>query len=203
MWAMAKKSAAVSPLVEVATALEAALDKYAAIVHEADTLEINSEKTIHRAKALLEACVASEQQMAERLHAFAGAMRDIQKRQEDCAKRTVEAAKKIEIRVQGRAALLERFAALGASTRDVDGPVKEVMTKRAEGAPAQDLLPALAEVVARTDTTLESASAVAKDAEELEWHDIAREAHALKQQLADVRNKILLAQRDLAVRSPS
>lgn len=200
---MSKKSAPPSPLVAVATALETALDKYAAVVHEADTLEITSEKTIHRAKALLEACVAAEQDMAARLQAFAGAMRDVQKRQEDCARRTVEAAKKIEVRVQGRAALLERFAALGASTREVDGPVREVMTKRAEGAPPHDLLPALAEVVTRTETTLADAKAVAKDAEDLNWIDIAREAHALQQQLADVRNKILLAQKDLATRAPS
>jgi hypothetical protein len=190
-------------MVDVATALESALEKYAAVVDEADTLEINSEKTILRAKTLLEGCVAAEQQMAERLQAFASAMRELQQRQERCAKKTIEAAKKIEVRVQGRAALLERFAALGASTRDVDGPVKEVMTKRAEGAPAQELLPALAEVVARAESTLADASSVAKDAEEADWHDIAREAHSLKQQLADVRNKILLAQRDLAGRAPS
>jgi hypothetical protein len=81
--------------------------------------------------------------------------------------------------------------------------VKQVLTKRAEGVPAQDLLPALAEVVTRTETTLADASAVAKDAEDANWQDIAREAHSLKQQLADVRNKILLAQKDIAGRSPS
>lgn len=200
---MAASKKAEGPLVKAAMALETELARYEEHVGEAKRLEIASEKGLQKSKTVLEACAATEQRMRDNLQAFAVAMQDMQKRQQACVEETVATAKRIEERIHDRAALLERFGALGARAREVDEPVKAVMQRKAEGAKESELLGALGEVIARTDSVLEDADAVAKDAQGRGWEDIAREAMALKQQLQSARNKVMQAQKDMASRQPS
>lgn len=200
---MAPSKKSEGALVKAATALENELARYEENVEGARRLEISSEKGLQKSKTILEACAATEQRMREHLQAFAAAMQDMQKRQQACVEETVAAAKRIEERIHDRAALLERFGQLGARAREVDEPVQAVMQRKAEGAKEEELLGALTEVIARTDSVLGDADAVAKDAQGRGWDDIAREATALKQQLLSARNKVMQAQRDMANRAPS
>lgn len=200
---MAASKKSEGPLVKAATLLEAELARYEEHVNEAKRLEIASEKGLHKSKSVLEACAATEQKMREHLQTFAGAMQEMQQRQQACVDETLATAKRIEERIRDRAALLERFGALGARAREVDEPVQAVMQAKADGAKDSELLGALAEVISRTDSVLEDAEAVAKDAQGRGWEDIAREAMALKQQLQSARNNVMQAQRDMAGRQPS
>ena len=61
----------------------------------------------------------------------------------------------------------------------------------------------LGEVAARTESVVAEAEALGADAVTDDWQDIAREATTLKQQLQSARNQILVAQRDVAGRTPS
>lgn len=200
---MAASKKSEGPLVKAATLLETELARYEEHVTEAKRLEINSEKGLQKSKTVLEACAATEQKMREHLQLFAAAMQEMQKRQQACVDETLATAKRIEERIHDRAALLERFGALGVRAREVDEPVKAVMQAKAEGAKDSELLGALAEVISRTDSVLEDAEAVANDAQGRGWEDISREAMALKQQLQSARNKVMQAQRDMASRQPS
>jgi hypothetical protein len=200
---MASSKKSEGALVKAATALENELARYEEHVADARRLEISSEKGLQKSKAVLEACAATEQRMREHLQAFAAAMQDMQKRQQTCVDETVATAKRIEERIHDRASLLERFGQLGTRAREVDEPVKAVMQRKAEGATESELLGALTEVIARTDSVLEDADAVAKDAQGRGWEDIAREATALKQQLQSARNKVMQTQREMASRQPS
>jgi hypothetical protein len=200
---MAASKKAEGPLVKAATLLEQELARYEEHTSEAKRLEIASEKGLLKSKSVLEACAATEQKMREHMQAFAAAMQEMQTRQQACVDETLAMAKRIEERIHDRQALLERFGALGARAREVDEPVKEVMQRKADGAKDSELLGALSEVIARTDSVLEDAEAVAKDAQGRGWEDIAREAMALKQQLQSARNKVMQAQRDMASRQPS
>lgn len=191
------------PLVKAASALESELARYEEHIQDAKRLEINSEKGLHKSKTVLEACAATEQRMREQLQTFAAAMQEMQKRQQACVEETVATAKRIEERIHDRAALLERFGALGQRAREVDEPVKEVMQRKADGAKDSELIGALAEVISRTDAVLEDADSVAKDAQARGWEDIGREALGLKQQLQSARNKVMQAQRDMAEKLPS
>ena len=190
-------------IAKTAANLENELTRYEQQVAEAKRLEISSEKGLHKAKAVLEACAATEQRMRGELQAFAAALNEMQQRQAACIEATLATAKRIEERIQDRAALLERFGQLGVRAKEVDIPVQTVMQRKAEGAKDSELLDALGEVITRTDAVLADADAVAKDSHEHGWEDIAREATALKQQLQSARNKVLLVQRDMASRSPS
>ncbi len=200
---MASSKKSEGALVKAATALENELARYEEHVADARRLEISSEKGLQKSKTVLEACAATEQRMREHLQAFAAAMQDMQKRQQTCVDETVATAKRIEERIHDRASLLERFGQLGTRAREVDEPVKAVMQRKAEGATESELLGALTEVISRTDSVLEDADAVAKDAQGRGWEDIAREATALKQQLQSARNKVMQTQREMASRQPS
>lgn len=192
-----------SALVTAAASLEAELLRYEEHVAAARRLEITSEKELLESKAVLEACAGAEQRMRERLGAFAEAMQAMQSRQHACVEETVATARRIEARIHDRAALLERFAALGARARAVDEPVQAVMQGKAAGAADAELLGALSEVIARTDGVLEDAAAIGRDAHDRGWEDIAREARSLEEQLQSARARVLEAQRDMAGRSPS
>lgn len=191
-----------TPLAKAAAALEAELLEYEKFVSEVKRMNLDNEKAMHRAKDLLEHCAAGEHRMAERLQAFAAAMQDVQVRQQSCITEAVLAAEKIQQRIQNRSALLERFSALGDRARALNEPVAALEAKQAD-ASAQDLLATLGEVAARTEEVVAEAEALGGDATNDQWPDIAREAGALKQQLLSARNKILLAQRDVAGRTPS
>ena len=200
MSATAKKTE--TPLARAAAALEAELLEYEKFVADVGRMSLTTDKAMHRAKDLLEHCAAGEQRMAERLQAFAAAMQDVQVRQQSCIVAAVAAASLIQERVQNRAALLERFSALGDRARALNEPVAELEAKEGS-ANAQDLLTALGEVAARTETVVAEAEALSADATSADWQDVAREASTLRQQLLSARNKILVAQRDVAARTPS
>lgn len=191
-----------TPLAKAAAALEGELLEYEKFVAEVKRMSLDNEKAMHRAKDLLEHCAAGEQRMAERLQAFAAAMQDVQVRQQSCVGEAVLAAERIQARIQNRSALLERFSALGDHARALSEPVTTLEAKQGEST-AQDLLTTLGEVAARTEAVVAEAEALSSDATNDEWPDIAREATTLKQQLLTARNKILLAQRDVAGRTPS
>lgn len=191
-----------SPLAKAAAELEAELSAYEKFVADVNRMNLNSDKSMRRAKELLEECAAGEQRMAERLQGFAAAMQQVQVRQQSCIQEAVAAARKIQERIEKRSALLERFSALGERARSLNEPVAALEAKDGE-ANAQDLLKTLGEVAARSEAVVAEATALSADADADDWLDIAREATALKQQLLTARNKILVAQRDVAARTPS
>jgi chromosome segregation ATPase len=202
MPAPSSKKVVETPLAKAASALEGELLEYERFVSEVKRMNLNTEKAMHRAKDLLENCAAGEQRMAERLQAFAAAMQGVQVRQQTCISEAVQAAEKIQQRIQKRSELLERFSALGERARALNEPVAELEAKQ-DGANAQDLLKTLNEVATRTESVVAEAETLGADAVADDWQDIAREATTLKQQLQSARNKILVAQRDVAGRTPS
>ena len=202
MAAPQSKKSTETPLAKAAAALEGELLEYEKFVAEVKRMSLDNEKAMHRAKDLLEHCAAGEQRMAERLQAFAGAMQDVQVRQQSCIGEAVAAAEKIQERIQNRSSLLERFSALGERARALNEPVAALEAKEGE-ANAQDLLKTLGDVAAATEAVVSEADTLGADANADDWQDIAREANTLKQQLQSARNKILTAQRDVAARTPS
>lgn len=191
-----------TPLAKASAALEAELYEYEKFVAEVGRMDLNSEKTMQRAKTLLEDCAAGEVRMAERLQAFAAAVQDLQVRQQTCISEAVAAAQRIQDRIQNRSALLARFQSIGERARAMNEPVVALEAKEGE-ANAQDLLTTLAEVAVRTESVITDADTLGADAQREDWLDIAREAATLKQQFQSARNKILVAQRQVAGRTPS
>jgi len=191
------------PLTAAAAALEDELRRYEETVAELQKLPLTSDKTLQRARKVLEECAGHQEKLAVLLPAFAQAMQEAQARQQQCMDVTAEGTTKIKTRFEERMALLERVAALGQRAQDINEPVAAVMSGTEENRSPIDLLETLRDVNARTEAVIAEADAVHKLAQDGDWQDIARDTDALKQQLQSARNKVLVAQRNIAARAPS
>lgn len=190
------------PLAAAAAALESELRKYEETSAELEKITLTSEKTLQRARKVLEDCAAHQEKLATLLPEFAQAMQAAQAKQQECMDATARGTMRIKERFEDRMALLERVAALGQKAQDINGPVSAVVDGTGERTPAE-LLKTLEEVGARTEAVIAEAALVHEAAQGADWQDIARDTDALKQQLQSARNKILVAQRNVAARAPS
>jgi len=191
------------PLTLAAAALEKELGTFDELVGELGRLHVNSEKTLQRARQSLEACSEFEQKLAGRLRAFAEAMQLMQAKQQECMKLALEHAQRIQQRNEERNALLERVNALGLRARDINAPMSELVESENGQSDATRVLAKIQDVGERLEAVIVEAAAVATAARDEDWQDIARDADVLKQQLQSARNKVLVAQRNVASRAPS
>jgi hypothetical protein len=130
-------------------------------------------------------------------------MNESRDRQHACMAEARTSADRVRARAAEFATLLEQFAALGARACDVNEPVSRVIAQKAQGAPAADLLAPLEDVKARMTAVIDDAAQIAEKAHAQGWPDIAREAEALRQQVHAARNKVTLAQKNVAAQAPS
>ena len=191
------------PLAAAAAALEGELRRYEETVAELQKLPLNSDKTLQRARKVLEECAGHQEKLAVLLPAFAQAMQQAQLRQQQCMDATAHGTDKIRTRFEARMALLERVAALGQQAQDINAPVAAVISAQVEERTPTELLKSLEDVGARTEAVIAEAEAVHKLAQDGDWQDIARDTDTLKQQLQSARNKVLVTQRNIAARAPS
>jgi hypothetical protein len=191
------------PLTEAAAAFERELAHYEQTTTELEKMTVSSEKTLNRTKALLDECAQSETRLSEHLSALATAMNASRDKQQACMVRSRDAAARVRERAAEFAALLEQFAALGQRAREVNEPVSRVIEQRAAGAGAADLLAPLEDVTSRMTSVIDDAAKIAETAHAQGWPDIAREAESLRQQVQAARNKVMLAQKQVAARAPS
>lgn len=191
------------PLTLASMALEGELRSFEEIVDELGRLNVNSEKTLQRARVSLEACSEFEQKLAGKLRDFAEAMQLMQAKQQECMKNALEHAQRIQARNDARNALLARVNALGLRARDINAPMSELVADEAGQSDAAHVLEKIQDVGERLEAVIVEASAVATAARDEDWQDIARDADVLKQQLQSARNKVLVAQRNVASRAPS
>ena len=85
----------------------------------------------------------------------------------------------------------------------INEPVAAVISGKEENRSPMELLKSLEDVGALTEAVIAEADAVHKLAQDGDWQDIARDTDTLKQQLQSARNKVLVAQRNIAARAPS
>lgn len=199
---MATSKTPLGPLASAAAALENELRQYEETSAELSKIALNSEKTLQRARKVLEECAAHQEKLALLLPAFAMAMQTAQAKQQECMDVTQRGTERIKGRFEERMALLERVAALGQQAQDINGPVAAVVDAEGERT-AAELLKTLEEVGARTEAVIAEATSVHEAAEGADWQDIARDTDSLRQQLQSARNKVLVAQRNVAARAPS
>lgn len=192
----------IGPLTAAAAALEDELRRYEETSAELTQAALTSEKTLQRARKVLEECASHQERLAKLLPELAEAMQTLQEKQQACMEATARGTTRIKERFEVRSLLLQRVAALGQRAQDVSGPVAALV-----GAPeertAAELLQTLEDVAARTEAVIAEAASVQEAAEGAGWQDIARDTDALRQQLMAARNKLLVAQRSVAARAPS
>jgi chromosome segregation ATPase len=191
------------PLTSAAGALESEIKRFEELVAELGRLGVNSEKSLGRARQLLEEVAGYEQRLGTHLREFSEAMQRSQERQERAMKQALESAERIRQRHEARSQLLDRVNALGERARDINEPMAALSADASDPENAQEVLSSVKEVSVRLDQVIEEAAALAAAAREADWVDIGRDADVLKQQLQAARNKLQLAERSAAARAPS
>lgn len=191
-----------TPLAAAATAIEEELQRYERVTAELRR-PVNSEKSLKRTKHLIEESSHCEQRMAERLHALVAAINGVRARQEACLEVTNGAVEQLQKRAGELEGLLLRFSTLGQAAKEINEPVKDIVSQKGDGADAGTLLHSVTAISQRMESLVGEADQVLAAAEAGDWPDLAREAKAMKQQMRDVRHKILLVARELASNAPS
>lgn len=190
-------------LTAVAQGFEQDLRKLEESVREIRRMEIVSDKTLQRARRLLETCSEQQLKLASHLSSLVVAIQAAQGRVQSNMDETLEISRRVGSRAQERADLVERFAALGGRTQEIQGPVAALLEKRDAGASVPDVLAALADVLAVADSLSAESETLAADAKASGWVDITKESDALRQQILSARNKVLMLRRSLSERAPS
>jgi len=190
-------------LTAAAERLETDLARLEEIVKETARVEVSSDKSLQRARRLLEQCSEQQLKLAEHLKSLVIAMNGAQGRVQASLEETLSLSRQIGTRAAERSALVERFAVLGQRTREINAPVAAVVSKHQDGALPGELLAAVGEILSIADGLVSESDSIAKDARTSKWVDIGREADALRQQILSARNKLLVLQRGLSERAPS
>jgi hypothetical protein len=191
------------PLTQAAMAFEAELARYEGLASDVARGSISSEKALMRAKKQLGESAECQLRLAEHLKGVMVALDGDRIKQETCMKQVLSAAERVKARADEFVALMERFSALGHRAGEVNEPVARIAARKSEGAPATEVLAALRDVLARTESIVTDAETLARDAANTDWSDVSRAAEGLKQQVQAARNRVLLAERSVAERAPS
>jgi hypothetical protein len=192
-----------SSLVLAAAALDEELRRYDALADEARRSSINSAKTLERAVRIVQESTGRNETVQEKLRGLVGEIEASRVRQVESLNALLEAAKHAQARSEQYDALMQRFAALGESARQVNTIAAEADAKRAAGAPETEVLEGLGAIEAQMAAVVAEAEALAVVADEQDWADLKRQADGARQQLLAVKNKLTAARRTVAMRAPS
>ncbi len=192
-WIMSSQPPSSGPLSEAAAAFERELDRYERISSEVSRTTVRSQKTLARTQRLLTESAECEDALGARLRALLVAMNESRDKQQACMEQTLGAAKALQTRATEFTALLERVAALGQRARDTSEPAIRALAESAGQERGQALLGSLEAFGDRMLQIIREAEEIARDAEQGDWPDIARDVHSLKQQVIAAHGKIVQA----------
>jgi chromosome segregation ATPase len=199
---MAKPNVA-SPLVAAASAVDEELREYDQLARDAKHVELDSEKALALAARILESATTKQPQIQQKLRALVGEIEAAQERQQASLDSLVEVSRALAARAEEFESLLSRFATLGESAKAINQLTGELSARKTGGAPDHELLEGLRALESRIDAVIVDAEGLAKDAEGNRWPEIARQADAIRQQVASAKNKLALAHRAVSERAPS
>jgi chromosome segregation ATPase len=192
-----------SPLLAAAAELEDELEAFAELAVEAKRHALSNEKSLSRAARALTSSVDHQARIEVKLRALVMEIEKAREKQQTSVTALMEVARDLEARTKKRDELLSRFAALGASATHVNALTIELATRKTEGAPDQEILERLAEIQLQMAGVAAEAETLATAAQHDGWTEIARQADGVKQQIHAAKNKLAIAQRDIAARAPS
>jgi hypothetical protein len=190
-------------LVLAAAALDEELRRYDSLAEEAKRSTINSAKTLERAVRIVQESTGRNETVQAKLRELVAQIEGSRTRQVDSLNVLLEAAKRAQLRSEQYDALMKRFAALGASAREINTLATEADTKRQAGAPETEILEGLGRIETQMATVVAEAEALEEIATEQDWADLKRQADGARQQLLAVKKNLTAARRGIAMRAPS
>jgi hypothetical protein len=191
------------PLVAAAAAVDQELREYDELAREAKRVDLDGEKALARAARLLEDATSRQPQIQDKLRALVGEFEAARLRQQQSLDLLVEVSRALAARVSEFETLMRRFAALGESAKSMNQLTGELVARKPDGGLESALLEGLRTIEERMLQVVVDAELLARDAQQSGWPEIARQAEAVRQQVSAAKNKLSLAHRTVAERSPS
>jgi hypothetical protein len=184
-----------SPLLEAAQAFEDELISYAHLSDSFARAPLDSARHLERASDILGQIAASEHRLGECGRRLADAVTGARDDQEKLAQRTIERVPLLKKRTADLAGLLKQLQELGGQAMGLNDTAAELSDKPTEvGAGSDTDRKARARQLSEAIHGLSrQAQEVATSAKENDFEDIARQAHALHQQLLAAHRKLHLA----------
>jgi hypothetical protein len=192
-----------SPLVLAAAALDEELRRYDSLADESSRSQIDSARTLERAVRLIQESTERNETVQDKLRGLVAEIEAARVRQVESLNTLLQAAQRTQARSEQYDALLQRFAALGESARQVNALAVEVDAKRRSDAGETEILERLGAMETQMAGVVTEADALAALASEQDWADLARQADAVRQQVLAAKNKIAAARRAAVARAPS
>jgi hypothetical protein len=197
------KSSVPSPLVAAAAAVDAELRAYDELAREAKHVALDGEKALARAAHLLSESTQRPPRIQEKLKVLVGEIEGARLRQQESLDVFVETSRALEARANQFDALMRRFATVGESAQTIHRLTSDISTRRSGGAPEADLLEGLRQIEEHMARVIADAGDLAREAARDGWPEMARQADGIRQQVGAAKNKLVLAYKSVASRSPS
>ena len=188
---MKKKKRQASELADVASDLEAEIAELESLTGRISRVELNSQKNIVRAAELLKEASDSHERFITYLRTLIESVEQLRQRQNASAAALSEFSTELDGRRQLYEALQQRFGKLGDEARQVSELVRD--TVRPNGhtqSEREQMLERLRVANQLLVAAVESARALATDADEANMADLQRDADALRQQLESLSQKL-------------
>ena len=171
---------------ELVAAAQAIEDDQRRLEELADALgktKLQSEKTISRAARELQSALEQQEQLATSLRVLGEAMVHMQERQQAAVSKLGARAVEIQTRRGRLSELMLRYAALGTKA-------SELLQAMATSLEAEDKAAAIAGADAQLVTIVDEATALAKEARDEDFIELAHESDVLKQKFHAVRMQL-------------
>jgi hypothetical protein len=182
-----------SPVMRAATELQGAIDRMERLTTRSVDLPLATRHQLLRAGELLQNAVESHQQFLDQLAALGRAVEDLRARQNASAEVLAQCAARVEERRKQCAALDDRFAAIGQAAREISAQMSQSSGNGGQVASteeAQRFKETMRVARERLALTVEEAAALTTDAREAGLAEIERQAHAMRQQLQSLLQKL-------------
>jgi hypothetical protein len=189
-----------SPLVAAAAAVDEELRAYDTLAEEARRLDIEGEKGLKRATAIIQDSASRQDRIQERLKALVDEIEHARTRQVESLTALLEAARTLEVRSRQHDEILRRFAALGESARHCNELAVSLSQRRAAGLTDSEMVAGLVEIQTSMAAVVGEAEALTTRAQSDNWPDLARQVDSVRQQVLAAKNKLALAQKAMSQR---
>jgi chromosome segregation ATPase len=186
---MAKSADQPSEFVRCAEAVDRELRRLEELSRSARNVRLSSEKGIERAARGLEQAFSQQERVGQELRSLGQAMVAMEARQQAAVNALAVRAGEIQARMARLSEHMQLFGALGAKAAEAATALHEISAAAGDGGRSGGAS-ALFDADERIRGLAEQAQSVAKAAGADEFPDIAREAHALGQQIQAMRERL-------------
>jgi hypothetical protein len=190
-----------SALVQAVRAFDAELDRFAKAASSACRRNLDSKRELEKAAESVREAADAETTMQQRAQELLSALKAAEADQQERAEALRVRATEIQARYDAYELFAGRYRKLGEEGSALVEQAQKLKIDTTPGAPPRakaEVVLGLADLEKRVSDLRESARALAADAREGKFEDIAAEAHAVEQTLSALRNKLLLAQKAAA-----